>query len=472
MEAGLPTSTVEKPASLVTSAVEVNPWIRASPKIPIVHAGPALGLQGISTGFPELKPNTGAAARGVGHEVQVQVQTLTGSTQEQVMRNDIAGTIRAQVQVQVQMTGKCSIAARAAPSKQELKTSHPGPLTRNRMAAIAVDVRASKCTGPRVTPPRGSREMVKPEASSTIPTIGRMRVGNQSSDSSTPKGMHQTTKRALENRGGLVNRKESVNTGRSKIDKRSETIRSLANNRRLVNRCRLVNRRRLVNRCRLVNTRRSANKRSAANKRSLANNRMSAIGERAIQIMVAIHRYTRARDKRMPRTDRGPGADASRRQVDTNKGSGEPRARSAKVDTSVNGRTSQATSASADQKIIAGAGADQKTIADAGADADHAPATSASADDQKTIAGAGAGAGHTTTTSASAEQKIIAGAGADQKTIADAGADADHAPATSASADDQKTAGIYDLSLRQSCLNDLIRRSQRRNHCWSYPLKR
>ena len=33
-------------------------------------------------------------------------------------------------------------------------------------------------------------------------------------------------------------------------------------------------------------------------------------------------------------------------------------------------------------------------------------------------------------------------------------------------------AGIYDLSLRQSCLNDLIRRSQRRNHCWSYPLKR
>ena len=45
MEAGLPTSNVEKPASLVTSAVEVNSWIRASPKIPIVHAGPALGLQ-------------------------------------------------------------------------------------------------------------------------------------------------------------------------------------------------------------------------------------------------------------------------------------------------------------------------------------------------------------------------------------------------------------------------------------------
>ena len=175
------------------------------------------------------------------------------------------------------------------------------------------------------------------------------------------------------------------------------------------------------------------------NKKELANSRMSAIRECAIQIMVAIHRYTRARDRRMPRTDRCPGADASRRQVDTNKGSREPRARSAKVDTSVNGRTSQATSASAEQKIIAGAGTDQKTIADAGADADHAPATSASADDQKTIADAGAGADHAPATSASADQKIIAGAGADQKTIADAGADADHAPATSASADDQKT---------------------------------
>ena len=81
--------------------------------------------------------------------------------------------------------------------------------------------------------------------------------------------------------------------------------------------------------------------------------------------------------------------------------------------------TRRATSASADQKIIAGAGADQKTIADAGADADHAPATSASADDQKTIAGAGAG--HMTTTSASAEQKIIAGAGTNQKTAVRAG---------------------------------------------------
>ena len=230
-----------KPAGLVISAVEVNPCIRAPPRIPIVHAGPALGLQGISTGFPELKPNTGAGAGGASHEVQVQVQTSTGSTQEQVLRNDIAGTIRAQVQVQVQMTGKCSIAARAAPSKQELKTSHPGPLTRNRMAAIAVDVRTGECTGPRVTPPRGSREMVKPEASSTIPTIGRMQVDNQNSDSSTLKGVHQTTKRALENRGGLVNRKESVNTGRSEINKRSETIR------RLVNRFRLVNKRRSVN---------------------------------------------------------------------------------------------------------------------------------------------------------------------------------------------------------------------------------
>ena len=45
MEAGLPTRNAEKPASLATSAVEVNPWIRAPPKIPIVHAGPALGLQ-------------------------------------------------------------------------------------------------------------------------------------------------------------------------------------------------------------------------------------------------------------------------------------------------------------------------------------------------------------------------------------------------------------------------------------------
>ena len=225
MEAGLSTRGAEKPAGLVISAVEVNPCIRASPRIPIVHAGPALGLQGISTGFPELKPNTGAGAGGAGHEVQVQVQTSTGSTQEQVLRNDIAGTTRAQVQVQVQMTGKCSIAARAAPSKQELKTSHPGPLTRNRMAAIAVDVRAGKCTGPRVTPPRGSREMVKPEASSTIPTIGRMQVDNQSSDSSTLKGVHQTTKRALENRGGLVNRKESVNTGRSEINWGSGTMR-------------------------------------------------------------------------------------------------------------------------------------------------------------------------------------------------------------------------------------------------------
>ena len=430
METGLSTRGAEKPAGLVISAVEVNPCIRASPRIPIVHAGPALGLQGISTGFPELKPNTGAGAGGAGHEVQVQVQTSTGSTQEQVLRNDIAGTTRAQVQVQVQMTGKCSIAARAAPSKQELKTSHPGPLTRNRMAAIAVDVRAGECTGPRVTPPRGSREMVKPEASSTIPTIGRMQVGNQNSDSSTLKGVHQTTKRALENRGGLVNRKESVNTGRSEINKRSETIRRLVNRFRLVNQRRSVNTMRSVNKRSLVNKKSLANRGSLVNKKSLANSRMSAIGECAIQIMVAIHRYTKARDRRMPRTDRCPGADASRRQVDTNKGSREPRARSAKVDTSVNGRTSQATSASAEQKIIAGAGANQKTIADAGADADHAPATSASADDQKTIADAGADADHAPATSASAD---------DQKTIADAGADADHAPATSASADDQKT---------------------------------
>ena len=46
MEAGLSTRGAEKPAGLVISAVEVNPCIRASPRIPIVHAGPALGLQG------------------------------------------------------------------------------------------------------------------------------------------------------------------------------------------------------------------------------------------------------------------------------------------------------------------------------------------------------------------------------------------------------------------------------------------
>ena len=99
------------------------------------------------------------------------------------------------------------------------------------------------------------------------------------------------------------------------------------------------------------------------------------------------------------------------------------------------------TSASAEQKIIAGAGANQKTIADAGADADHAPATSASADDQKTIAGAGAG--HMTTTSASAEQKIIAGAGTNQKTIA--GADAETKQLASADLEIQNQDPRYPL---------------------------
>ena len=45
METGLSMRGAEKPAGLVISAVEVNPCIRASPRIPIVHAGPALGLQ-------------------------------------------------------------------------------------------------------------------------------------------------------------------------------------------------------------------------------------------------------------------------------------------------------------------------------------------------------------------------------------------------------------------------------------------
>ena len=44
METGLSTRGAEKPAGLVISAVEVNPCIRASPRIPIVHAGPVLGL--------------------------------------------------------------------------------------------------------------------------------------------------------------------------------------------------------------------------------------------------------------------------------------------------------------------------------------------------------------------------------------------------------------------------------------------
>ena len=44
METGLSTRGAEKPAGLVISAVEVNPCIRASPRIPIVHAGPALVL--------------------------------------------------------------------------------------------------------------------------------------------------------------------------------------------------------------------------------------------------------------------------------------------------------------------------------------------------------------------------------------------------------------------------------------------
>ena len=66
------------------------------------------------------------------------------------------------MQVQVQMTGECSSAARAAPSKQKLMANHSGPLTRSRLAATAVEVRTGKCTGPRATQPRGPRVMVRP----------------------------------------------------------------------------------------------------------------------------------------------------------------------------------------------------------------------------------------------------------------------------------------------------------------------
>ena len=63
METGLSTRGAEKPAGLGISAVEMNPCIRASPRTPIVHAGPALGLQTavkniqLGTGNTVLNPN-------------------------------------------------------------------------------------------------------------------------------------------------------------------------------------------------------------------------------------------------------------------------------------------------------------------------------------------------------------------------------------------------------------------------------
>ena len=70
----------------------MDPCIRAPSEIPLESAGPVIGLQGISTGIPELKPYTGAGA-GAGHEIQVQVQASIEPTQGQALKYD-KGTIR------------------------------------------------------------------------------------------------------------------------------------------------------------------------------------------------------------------------------------------------------------------------------------------------------------------------------------------------------------------------------------------